>query len=341
MHAMEMSRERLFAALTVAGLLMLGGGCSKPAAPEDPDVLARIGNRVIRVADLQAEAARRMGGGRPVGDKSALLRELVQREALKQQGLRLGLQDDPDVSREMDILLVSKLKDRELLPRQAKVQISDAALAAEYQRRIAEFTRPAQVRLAGLMLQCERGASDATRADTRARLEEARKLILASPAPGGRGPAAQGFGAVAIQYSDDQASRYRGGDLGWLKTAADCSRWPLDVVQAGFALEKGRISDVLPAADGFYLVMKSDERPAQVTPLETVRENLRRQLENQEREAIASAYVEEVLKMADPYVNEARLSSVELPAPSRAGGDAVAGFQPPVMSVLETNAHAK
>jgi hypothetical protein len=329
----------LVAALAATGWMMMGGGCSKPATPDDPDVLARVGDGVIRVADLQAEAARRMEIGRPVGDKDALLQELVQREALKQQCLRLGLQDDPDVRRELDILLISKLKDRELLPLQAKVQIPEAAVEAEYQRRIGEFTRPAQVRLAGLVLLCASNATDATRAETRARLEEAQKLILANPAPGGRGPAAQGFGAVAIKYSDDQASRYRGGDLGWFIAAADCSRWPLDVVQTGFALEKGKISDVLQAADGFYLVMKADERPSQVTPLDAERENLRRQLESREREAVARAYVEDVVRMADPHVNEARLETVEWPVPSR-GGDAAAGFQPPVMSALETNAHA-
>jgi peptidyl-prolyl cis-trans isomerase C len=171
-------------------------------------------------------------------------------------------------------------------------------------------------------------------------LEEARKLIIASPAPGGRGPAAQGFGAVAINCTDDQISRYRGGDLGWFRTPADFARWPQEVVQAGFALKAGEVSEVLQAADGFYLVMKADERPAKVTPLDAVRENLRRQLENQERESIAKAYVEEVLKSANPVVNEARLASVEYPA-SRRSVDAATGFQPAVMSTVETNAHAK
>lgn len=328
----------LFAAAAAAGLMMLGGGCSKPAAPEDPDVVARVGEGVIRVADVQAEAVRRMEIGRPLGDKGALLRELVEREALKQHALHLGLPDDPAVRRELDILLISKLRDRELLPRQQEVQITAAAVEAEYQRRIGDFTRPAQIRLAGLVLLCASNATAATQAETRARLEEARRQILANPAPGGRGPAAQGFGELAIRYSDDQASRYRGGDLGWITSAAEYSRWPSNVVQAAVALEKGQVSEVLPAADGFYLVMKTDERPPQVTPLAAVQENLRRQMESREREAVAQAYAQELVNAVQPQIYESRLETVEWPAARR--NDAATGFQPPSISAMETNAHA-
>ena len=257
-----------------------------------------------------------------------------------QRCLSLGLQDDPEVRRELDILLVSKLKEREIEPRTAKVSIPDAAIEAEYERRIDEFTRPAQVRLAGLMLTCNASATEATQAETRARLEEARRQIIASPAPGGRGPAAQGFGAVAVNYTDDQVSRYRGGDLGWFRTPAELTRWPQEIAKAGFALKKGEVSEVLQAGDGFYLIMKADERAAQIVPLDTVRESLRRQLESRERESIAKAYVEEAVTAAGPVVNEALLASVELPAPRR-GTDPVDGFQPPVVTTLETNADEK
>ncbi len=318
---------------------LCAAGCSK-SSPENPDVLAKVGDRTILVADLQAEAQRRVASGRPVGDKAELLKEMVQLAALRQKADHSGLLEDPAARREVDNLIVGMLKDRELLPQLEAIKISDEEVKREYESRLADYTRPAQVRLAGLVLNCPASASAETKAQARARLEEARRQVLAAPAPGGRGPAAQGFGAVAINCTDDQVSRYRGGDLGWLKTPSDFTRWPASVVESGFRLPKGQISDVIEADDGFYLIMKSDERPAVVTPLEKVQAGLRRKLEDQQRRAVATAYVEEVVRTAGPTVNDARLASVELPSPPR-NADAAAKFQPPVMSKLETNAHGQ
>ena len=65
-------------------------------------------------------------------------------------------------------------------------------------------------------------------------------------------PGVPGFGGVAVNYSEDQDSRYRGGDIGWLQAGTIDGRWDRKVSEAVFALtasEAGLSRDSLPRMD--------------------------------------------------------------------------------------------
>ncbi len=53
-------------------------------------------------------------------------------------------------------------------------------------------------------------SSDARKAEARQRIEAGSAAADATPAQGGRGAAASGFGAVAAEYSEDQSSAATG-----------------------------------------------------------------------------------------------------------------------------------
>ena len=81
-----------------------------------------------------------------------------------------------------------------------------------------------------------------------------------------------------MTWSEEATSRFKGGDIGWLEAGATQSRWPAEVVEAGFALkDNGAVSDVITADDGYYLLKKLDSRGAVVRSLEG---RLRATLEN-------------------------------------------------------------
>lgn len=307
--------------MVAVGLMLMAGCGREPAQEGRPssdgapgNVLARVGKRVIRVEDMSAEARRRAALGRPVGSAEELLSDMIMRASLLEQAERRNLQSDAAVQRKMEAVLIGALRDRELEPRLATIEVTDTDVRAEYERRQEEYTRPAQVRLAGLRLPLNPGASEPKRRETAARLAEARRHVIENPPPGGRGPAAQGFGPLAVRYSEDQASRYRGGDLGWLKVGAVLSNWPQAVLETGFNLEKGAVSDVIETRDGVYLVMKTDARPATVTPFEDVRGILRQSLLVQKRKLVQKRYFDEVLESIEHNVHSNRLAEVVLPA---------------------------
>ena len=281
-------------------------------SPGEP-VVARVGDREIRASDLEKDVQRRIDARLPIPGKEVLLREMVAYEAMAQRARNAGVADDLQVKRQMDSILIGVLKERELKARLAAIEVSDEEILAEYEQRIAQYTRPAQVRLAILFQKAGKVISDDKRKELTSRLLEARSKAIENPAPGGRGPAAGGFAALAIEYSEDQVSRYRGGDIGWLKAGQTPSRWPEAVLTAGYALEKGHISDVIEARGGYYLVMKSDERPGAVTPLAKVAASLRQSLLVQKRRTMNEAFLDESLQLADAKINLDVLASVSLP----------------------------
>jgi parvulin-like peptidyl-prolyl isomerase len=129
------------------------------------------------------------------------------------------------------------------------------------------------------------------------------------------GNPAGGFGALALEASDDQASRHRGGDLGWLDAGNFEYRWPQAVLTAGYALDVGQISPVIETPQGYYVVMKTDARSGSVTPLAEVAPALRQSLLVTRRQQVQEAFRAETVRAAQAKIDSAVLATVEI-APS-------------------------
>src|SRR5207302_3329303 len=191
------------------------------------------------------------------------------RELLLQKARAAGLEDDPDVRHSYESLLAGKLRERLLTPRIDALKVSSEEVQALYEKNLSQNTRAAKARLALGYIKTEHKMSPERLAEAEKRIEEARQLVLALPA------GTRGFGRVAIDYSEDQASRYKGGDAGWFDQGLTAYRWPADVVSAGFALKaNGEVSQVIKATNGLYLVSKLDTRDAVTTPLEQIQASL-------------------------------------------------------------------
>jgi peptidyl-prolyl cis-trans isomerase C len=131
------------------------------------------------------------------------------------------------------------------------------------------------------------------------------KKPLPSPTPTPR----QG----AAQHSEDQVSRYKGGDIGWIETGAKETRLPAKVIDAGRALEKGKRSGVLEAADGYYVILKTDARPGGARPLEEVADNLRQQLLREKRRALEEGFLAGALTLSKASIDTDAAAKVTLP----------------------------
>jgi parvulin-like peptidyl-prolyl isomerase len=285
-------------------LAILPLSCSR--GPQTP-VLATVGDRSITAADFQKEIAHRLAAHRPIPSREMLLQEMVDFEVLLQRARAAGLAGEPQVQREINSLLVNKLQERELTARQEGIRISSEDARAEYEKNLTKYTHPAKTRLALLTLAADAKMTEAKRAELRERMAEARRKALAHPA-------ANGFGTLAIDYSDDQASRYRGGDVGWLDAGNFSYRWPHEVLETGFALEKDRVSDLIETKEGVYLVMKTDSRPGSTTKFEEVLPLIQQSLLVKRRHELQEAYRQEVLRTSGAKINPEALAKVELPA---------------------------
>ena len=296
--------------------LCLLGQCRKSASSDmsHEDVLAVVAGQRITAQDLRAEAEWRKANNQFVPDAEALLKEMVNRTAMVEQARQSGVVDDPDTRHRIESLKIARLREKLLDPDLAKITVTDEEVTTAYHARTAEFARKGLDRFAILFQAAQSKMSEARHVEARKRLETALVQADANPAPGGRGPAASGFGAVAIDYSDDQTSRYRGGDIGWIETDAKPTHCPEPVIAAGRALRTGARSDILECEDGYYVIMKTDSRPGGVRPLEEVAERLRQSLLHEKQRACEERFVAHAIELAKVEMHADAARKVTLPA---------------------------
>lgn len=253
--------------------------CGPKEATVDPVVL-EVGTRVVHLSDLQAQVDfwQKKQGGLPA-DQATFVQQYISRLVALETARELGLHEDVELQRQWENMLIGHLKQTDLASQIGSMEVSAAEIDEAYQQRIDAYTQPAQLRLALLYLSAPKHLSSEGRTALVERLQDARKLAAELPAE------TRGFGALAMSYSEEATSRFKGGDVGWMRAGANKYRWPNAVVEAGFDLvETGDMSPVVETEEGVYLVMRLDGRDAVVRPLDDrLRETLSAQLLREKR----------------------------------------------------------
>jgi peptidyl-prolyl cis-trans isomerase C len=292
-------------AIIAVAILVAIGGCSPKRSGE---VLARVGDNVITSEDFKNEVRWRLDHHHPLPEKSALLEEMVARELSVQKAKALGLEKTFDVQRTYQEMLVGEVKDRELMPKVEAVTVSSQEIQEVYQREIAKYSKPSKTRLSFVYIKLDRKMNEEQKATAEAKIIEAEKAAHALT------DFAHGFGAVAMDFSDDQASRYRGGDVGWFDESAPLFRWPKPVVEAGMALQQiGQMTPVIRASNGLFLVMKTDFRDKSITPLATVSASIRHQLIAEKKLQVEQAFAKELRASQRVQTDAVALSQLDYP----------------------------
>lgn len=312
----RMKKSGLTTCCMLGGLtLLLVSACSrKDVTVVDPDpVVIQVGGQNVRMSELQAQVDywNSHGSSMPT-DKQEFLERYVERLAALEKARELGLDKDLELKHQWENLLIGRLHESILNEKLDSVTVSDEELQTYYENSIKDFSKSAQLRLAMLYLGSNSKMSDVQREALRMRLKEA--LEMASELPEGT----RGFGELAMTYSEEATSRFKGGDVGWLQAGQERYRWPIEVVEAGFDLnEVGDLSSVIETKNGFYLLMKLDGREASVTPLDgRLKDILHTRLINQKR-AEVTASVKSTWQQGVPVsFNDDILSKLDFSPPS-------------------------
>lgn len=278
-------------------------------------LLARVGDGGISLTAFQAELSRRGG---PLSTKSAverkaeLLEEMLRTESLHAAAVAAGLQNDPEIRVGIRRLLIGRYRQQQLEPLLAAQTVSEQEVESYYREQRREFAIPATVRAAVIQVKVPRRASAAKRAKLRERIESARAEALKLPA------ATVTFGSVAVRYSDDQASRYRGGNTGWLKAGLQGGHWPAAILAAIFALEEpGQLSAVIDSEDGHYLVKLLERKEGSFRPFSEVRGWCRNKVLQGKRAQEEKIFYAALQQRIPVSVDSALLDSVQLPSTPR------------------------
>lgn len=137
-------------------------------------------------------------------------------------------------------------------------QVSEDELKAQYQQRIHSFEVPNRVHAQHILFKTV-GKTDAEVAEIRKKAEE----VLKKAQKGAK------FEDLAKQYSED-TSKDKGGDLGWIVEKQTVPEFE----KAAFSLPKGGISGLVRTEYGFHIIKVIDHENAHTQPFEEVRGSL-------------------------------------------------------------------
>jgi peptidyl-prolyl cis-trans isomerase D len=136
----------------------------------------------------------------------------------------------------------------------AFVQKEDARLEQAWKDGAARFDQPKKVRARHILVKVAAGASE----------DAARQRLEALAARVAKG---EDFAKVAAEASEDESTKSRGGDLGFVTEGLVEKAFS----DAAFALEQGKVSGPVRTAAGFHLIKAEQVVPASKIPLEEAR----------------------------------------------------------------------
>jgi peptidyl-prolyl cis-trans isomerase C len=319
----------LFSSLAVLALL----GCQKGSSseritldlaqkPKGGTPLATFKGGTITVEEVNHQLAAlppmvRMRLQSPAARKD-YVEGLVRVDLLAREGIRQGLQNDPEVVETVKKVLAQKTL-QQTLEKNAP-QPTDDEVKAWYDNHQADYQRPEMVQVQDLFLTAD--SKDA--AKRKARSAEAEKLRAKAKALKPDDEA--GFSALVKASSDDALTKQLGGDLRLMPATDLEARYGTEVGQATKALQNpGDLSPVVATDKGFHVLRLKSRVPAHTQALEEVKMQIRNRLYSERRTAASDELMKRLKTESGYTLDEAALSQI---AVAPAGPGAPAGGHP-------------
>ena len=136
---------------------------------------------------------------------------------------------------------------------------SDAAVEAYYKQNLDQYRVQNRVHVEHILLKTT-GKTDAEVAEIRKKAED----VLAKVRKGGK------FEDLAKQFSEDDTTKVKGGDLGWIIKGQTVPEFE----QAAFALKPGEVSGLVKSMFGFHIIKMVEREEARTKSLEEVRSSI-------------------------------------------------------------------
>jgi peptidyl-prolyl cis-trans isomerase D len=141
----------------------------------------------------------------------------------------------------------------------ATTPVSDDALRAYYNAHIDEYKVDNRVHVEHILFKTV-GKTDAEVAEIRQKAEDVLK----------KAKAGANFEDLAKKYSEDDGTKVKGGDLGWIVEGQTVPEFQ----QAAFTLPKGSISDLVKTQYGFHIIKVLDHETAHTKSFDEVKSTI-------------------------------------------------------------------
>jgi len=278
-----------------------GAAATTATAQADPVVIA-AGNIAIRQSEfegaletLPAEYQQYAAGP----GKRQFAEDYLRMKMLAAEGLKNGLDRDPEVTRQLALMRENLIAQAQLERIEKGITVDEAALRKQYDAQKDQYE---QVKARHILIAfkgspaAQEGKAELTEEQAKAKAEDLRNQIVSGKAK---------FEELAQKESDDVGSGARGGDLG------EFSRGQMvpEFEKAAFEAKVGDVTPVVRTQFGYHII-KVEEHAA--TPFEQVRATI----ERTEKQTRMQAALDQMKNNAKATFNDAYFGAPTPQAPA-------------------------
>lgn len=229
--------------------------------------------------------------------KRQFAEDYLRMKMLAAQGMKVGLDKDPEVIRQMNLMRENLVANAQLSRIEKSITVSDADLQKAYDANKREYetvkARHILIAFKGSPVPLAAGKKERTEEEAKAKAEALRKQIV-----GGKD-----FAEVAKKESDDAGSGANGGDLGSFRF----EQMVPEFAKAAFDAKKGDVTPVVRTQFGYHIIKVDDHA---TVPLAEVKP----QLEKTERQRKVQESLDAMKTNAKPTFNETYFAAPAAPA---------------------------
>jgi len=224
--------------------------------------------------------------------KSQVERALIERwiniSLLALSAQEAGLKEDPEVK--VSLLEAEKriLAEALLQKRLSQLNVTEEELKSCYEKNKEKYKVPEGVKLRHILIYVPKEADEKTKEKALVKARQIRNQLLKGAK----------FEELAKIYSDDTASREKGGDLGILRKGETIPEFEKEV----FKLKPGEISQPIKSVYGYHLVKVEKKLPEEILPFEKVKEEVKEDLRKEKERKEIEALLKELQQKYQPKI---------------------------------------
>jgi peptidyl-prolyl cis-trans isomerase C len=250
--------------LAVLMLSVPAAAQDKGAAPAAAGTVATVNGKAIPQSRLDMAVRARVAQGQPDSPelRAALKQELITREVVHQEALKRGLDKNPEVLQQVEVLKQEVLIQALLQDYARKNHPTEAVLRAEYDK-----------------IKAQQGDKEYRARHILVKTEEEAKDTLAQLAKGAK------FETLASERSLDTGSKANGGDLNFAPPA----RYVKPFAEALTKLKKGETTKTpVQTQFGWHIIQLTDERAMKVPTFEEAKDRLAQMMAQQSLQKVVA-----------------------------------------------------
>ncbi|MFB3904678.1 MAG: peptidylprolyl isomerase [Acidobacteriota bacterium] len=211
--------------------------------------------------------------------KQQIIKNWMQVVTFSKEALAIGLDRDPAVAEQMEMLKTRLLFERYQKDLVSQVKVSEEEARKYFEQNKDQFQTPGQSRVSRILL------------PTKEKADEVRRELTQGAA----------FEQLAKERSTDGLSKQQGGDIGWIKPGHP----EADLVRVVQALQPNEISGPFSSPIGWQIVKVTEKRPAVQKEFTEVEKTITQQLLVKKQREAVEAKAKELSEKYAVKINEA------------------------------------